>query len=101
MSALTEFARDQPCLVRLPDCLGTVDTTVAAHYRSVSLGAGTSHKPADWLAAHACFNCHNVIDGRVFIPGLGKAEVRLAHAEGVFRTMAKLIDAGLIRLGRK
>ncbi len=86
MSALTRAARGQPCLVRIPGvCCGNPETVVAAHYRSVSLGAGTGIKPHDMLSAHACDQCHAAIDGRVKT-NFTRTELRLMHAEGVFRT---------------
>ena len=98
MSRITEAARGMPCAVRVPGyCNGNPETTVAAHYRSISLGAGTSFKPMDWLAAHACSGCHDVIDGRV--PStFTHDELRLMHAEGVLRTLKALQQRGEIDL---
>jgi len=70
---------------------------VAAHYRSVSLGAGTAIKPKDWLAAHACSGCHDAIDGRVKT-NFTRTELRLMHAEGVLRTLLALVQRGEIDL---
>lgn len=100
MSALTKAARDQNCKVRLPICNANPQTTVAAHYRSVSLGAGMGIKPNDLLCADACSACHDAIDGRTHIPGYTKDEIRHAHAEGVLRTITARFEAGHIRMGK-
>ena len=78
-------ARGQPCQVRLPGCNGGGETTVLAHYRLAGF-CGTGIKPDDDVfGAWACSNCHDRIDGRVNC-GLPRAELRLAHAEGILRT---------------
>ncbi len=84
--------------MRLPVCNWDSTTTVHAHYRSVSLGAGMAEKPSDWLGAHACSACHDIIDSRDFLDGWSRERVRLAHAEGVFRTLARLAAAGLVKI---
>ena len=99
MSKLTEAARGNQCTVRLPVCNSNPETTVAAHYRSVSLGAGMGIKPNDLLCADACSACHDAIDGRTHIEGYSKADIRLAHAEGVLRTITARYEAGIITIG--
>lgn len=77
-----------PCLIRLPGCDGGGETSVLAHYRLAGY-CGTGLKPIDALGAHACFRCHEITDGRAPLPeGYTKTDVRLAHAEGVMRTIA-------------
>ncbi len=101
MSAITEAARGQPCQVRVPSyCNGNVETVVAAHYRSISLGAGTGIKPSDILCAWACAPCHDCIDGRIRT-NYTRNELRLMHAEGVMRTLLKLVDMGLMTTSAK
>lgn len=90
MSRITQAARGQPCLVRLPGCDGGGETTVAAHYRLAGL-CGVGMKPIDLVAAWCCHSCHDVIDGRKPAPsGYSRELIRLAHAEGVMRTIAEL-----------
>lgn len=99
MSRLTKAARGRNCTIRLPGCLGTVETTVAAHYRSIRLGAGIAHKNSDLLTAHACAHCHDIVDGRDRIKhGPSRDQVRLAHAEGVMETILGRFERGEIRL---
>lgn len=100
---LRKLARGQPCQVRLPDvCNHNPETTVLAHYRMIGI-SGFGLKPPDWLGAFACSNCHDAIDRRRFMD-LERDYVRLAHAEGVFRTLALIrqLDVdGQIRAGMK
>jgi hypothetical protein len=98
MSRLTEFARNASCTVRLPCCNFTPETTVAAHYRSLRLGAGGSLKPHDIFTAHACSACHDVIDGRRELDGYTREQIRLAHAEAVMETIYLRIRLGKVKL---
>ncbi len=100
MNLRTE-ARGKPCMVRLPGCTGGGDadgTVVLAHYRLAGY-CGTGIKPPDEMAAWACAHCHDVVDGRSAIPMSmvlrqpTKPEIRLAHAEGVLRTIAERIKS--------
>ena len=91
---LRKQARDKPCMVRLPGCDGGGATTVLAHYRLANY-CGTSLKPIDELGAWACAHCHDVVDSRIKVSlalagrALTHDEIRLAHAEGVLRTIAE------------
>ena len=98
MSKITKLAKGAKCRVRLPGCLVHPETVVAAHYRSIRLGAGTGFKNDDLLAAHACDHCHSVVDGRVNYPGMSRMEIRLAHAEGVLETILALVEAGKVAI---
>lgn len=85
MTPARREARGKPCMIRLPGCDGGGETTVLAHYRLAGY-CGTGLKPPDELAAWACVSCHDAVDGRRNT-GLPRAELLLAHAEGVMRTM--------------
>jgi hypothetical protein len=96
VSKLTKAARGMPCTIRVPGfCNANPETTVACHYRSVSLGAGMGIKTPDWLSAHGCSGCHDAVDGRVRTP-FSRDELRLMHAEGVMRTQLALVERGAI-----
>lgn len=95
MSKITESARDEACLIRLPGCNGGGETTVFMHY-SLSGFSGRGYKSPDWMGAYGCFKCHQLCDGQAHIANLTRDDVRLAFAEGVFRTQAKLIEKGLL-----
>ena len=91
----TRLARDRECQVRLPSiCNFDSATTVLAHYRLSGLN-GMGMKPHSLIGSWACHSCHDAIDRRRFTD-LDRDFVRLAHAEGVMRTIAQLIKEGHI-----
>ena len=86
---LRKFAKGQPCMIRVPGvCNRNPETTVLAHYRMAGI-CGTGSKPPDSLGAWSCSACHDAVDGRVKSTW-SRCELRLMHAEGVFRTWAAL-----------
>lgn len=94
-SKIRASARGMPCMMRLPGCDGGGETTVLAHYRMVGY-CGTGIKPDDFVfGAFACANCHDIADARRRADGMTKEEIRLAHAEAVFRTQSYLIEKGV------
>lgn len=91
-SAARTNARGRDCLVRLPGiCNGDPATTVLAHYR-LSGYCGVGMKPDDRLGAWSCSACHDAIDRRAHTD-LERDYVRLAHLEGVLRTIAESGDS--------
>lgn len=95
MSRLTKEARGRECTVRLPCCNHNPETTVLAHYRLAGT-CGVGMKPNDLQGAWACSSCHDEIDRRTRI--FENEFVRLAHAEGVMRTIDILVKEGKIKL---
>ena len=96
MTDLRKYARGKPCQVRLPGCDGGGETTVLAHYRLAGY-CGTGLKPADLaFGAWCCDPCHAKIDGRV-MSNMTREDLRLAHAEGVMRTIAALVRDGVFK----
>jgi hypothetical protein len=88
MTRERKAAKGKPCMVRLPNiCNGNPETTVLAHYRLAGY-CGTALKPPDSMAAWACSDCHDAIDGRIRTM-YTRDELRLAHAEGVMRTQVE------------
>ena len=86
---LRKLAKGQPCMIRVPGvCNRNSETTVLAHYRLAGT-CGTGIKPPDALGAFSCSACHDAVDGRVKSTW-SRCELRLMHAEGVFRTWAAL-----------
>jgi hypothetical protein len=82
-------------MVRLPGiCNHNSATTVLAHIR-LSGVSGMGLKADDLLGAWACSACHDAIDRR-FRTDLDRDYVRLAHLEGMVRTIAQLRKEGLI-----
>ncbi|EFH7156961.1 DUF1364 domain-containing protein [Escherichia coli] len=86
MVNLRKAAKGQVCTVRIPSCCNrNPETSVLAHYRLAGM-CGIATKPHDMQAAIACSSCHDLIDGKVKASDYTKEELRLMHAEGVFRT---------------
>ena len=90
---LRNEARHRPCQIRLPGCDGGGETTVLAHYR-LSGYAGVGFKSPDIMGAWACYHCHDIVDGRRSVGEATRTDIRLAHAEGVLRTIHKLSEEG-------
>lgn len=95
MSKLTKEAKGRECQVRLPCCNHNPETTVLAHYRLAGT-CGVGMKPNDLQGAWACSSCHDEIDRRTRI--FENEFVRLAHTEGVMRTIDILVREGKIKL---
>jgi hypothetical protein len=83
-SPVTKLVRGMPCQIRIPGiCNGNPETTVPCHYRLPGL-SGMGFIPPAFMVAAGCSACHHHVDSH------HDAETRLAHAEGVFRTWARL-----------
>lgn len=83
-------------MVRIPDvCSHNSETVVLAHYRLAGV-SGMSMKSPDILGAWACSACHDAIDRRDYTD-LDRDFVRLAHLEGMVRTIAQLVREGLVK----
>jgi hypothetical protein len=92
---LRKAARGRECMVRLPSvCNHDPETTVLAHVRLAGI-SGMGMKADDLLGAWACSSCHDAIDRRAHTD-LDRDYVRLAHLEGMVRTIAVLKKEGLI-----
>ena len=92
---LRKAAQGRECMVRLPGiCNHNPETTVLAHVRLAGV-SGMGIKADDLLGAWACSACHDAIDRRSNMD-LDRDYVRLAHLEGVVRTIAKLRQEDLI-----
>jgi hypothetical protein len=82
-------------MVRLEGiCNHNSETVVLAHIR-LSGVSGMGIKADDLLGAWACSACHDAVDRR-FRTDLDRDYVRLAHLEGMVRTIAQLRKEGLI-----
>lgn len=90
---LRKEARGRECQVRIVGvCNRCTDTVVLAHYRMGGLN-GIGQKPDDVFGAWACSACHDAIDSRVKTE-YDREQLRLFHAEGVFRTQQILKNEG-------
>lgn len=90
---LLNFARGQPCMMRIPGvCNHNHETTVAAHSNRQRHGKGTGIKAHDYFIVWACSDCHAWYDQ-------GKSpqlEKEMAWIEAWERTIAELFEQGLI-----
>ena len=95
MADLRKLARDRDCQIRIAGvCNGDSATTVLAHYRLAGT-CGVGMKPNDLQGAWACSSCHDYVDGRG--GKVDREEARLAHAEGVMRTIGILVKEGKVK----
>jgi hypothetical protein len=82
--------------VRLPGvCNHNSETVVLCHYRLAGV-SGMSMKSPDIIGAWACSACHDAIDRRDHTD-LERDFVRLAHLDGMVRTIAQLVKEGLVK----
>jgi hypothetical protein len=92
---LRKEARGRECMVRLIGiCNHNPETTVLAHIRMPGI-SGIGMKADDLLGAWACSNCHDAIDRRSHTD-LDRDYVRLAHLEGMARTITILRKEGIV-----
>lgn len=88
---LTKLAKGKPCQIRLVGICNRDDrTVVACHYRLIGY-SGAGLKMDDIFIAFGCSSCHDAVDGRMKTD-LTRAELHEAHAEGIFRTQAWLLE---------
>jgi hypothetical protein len=92
---LRKEARGRGCMVRIPEvCNHNSETVVLAHIRMAGV-SGMGLKADDLLGAWACSACHDAIDRRAHTD-LDRDYVRLAHLEGMVRTIAQLRKEGKV-----
>ena len=92
---LRSLARGRECQVRIPGiCNRDPATTVLAHIRMAGI-TGVGMKAPDFFGAHCCSACHDATDGRTQTT-YSRDYLRLAHLEGMARTLAILLDEGVI-----
>jgi hypothetical protein len=70
-------------------CNHNSETVVLAHVRLPGV-SGMSLKASDLIGAWACSACHDAIDRRAHTD-LDRDYVRLAHLEGMVRTINQLV----------
>ena len=94
--SLRKEAKGRGCMVRIPGvCNFNSETVVLAHIRLTGI-SGMGMKSPDLIGAWACSACHDEIDGRTNRSGLTRDELRLAHYDGMARTIVQLEKEGLI-----
>ena len=94
--SLRKEAKDRGCMVRLSGiCNFNSETVVLAHIRLQGV-SGMGMKSPDLIGAWACSACHDELDGRTRKSGLSRDELRLAHYDGMVRTICQLDKEGLV-----
>ena len=93
---LRKQAKGRGCMVRIFGiCNHNSETVVLAHIRIAGV-SGMGMKSPDLIGAWACSACHDELDGRTRKSGLTRDELRLAHFEGMARTIMQLHKEGLV-----
>lgn len=93
---ILESARGESCALRIPGvCNNDPSTVVWSHSPFASDGRGMGTKAHDILGAYCCSACHDVIDGRVKIPGIDQGEIRRFFDTGLKRSLIRLWKRGI------
>jgi len=95
-SKLTKAARGQECTIQIhPYCNMNPETTVFCH--APSEDKCMSRKSPDYWGADGCSACHDIVDGR-HSTELEADEIYRLFMRGVFRTIKRRIEQGLIKI---
>ena len=93
---LRKEAKGRGCMVRIFGiCNHNSETVVLAHIRIAGV-SGMGMKSPDLIGAWACSACHDELDGRTRKSGMTRDELRLAHYDGMARTIMQLHKEGLV-----
>ena len=93
-SKLIKSAYGKGCTIRFYNyCNGDPTTTVLAHVPCDR--RRREIKSPDWWAALSCSGCFNVLNGSVKT-GMSKETIYIRHIRGVYRTINRHIEDGLI-----
>lgn len=97
MKSLTDSANGEDCQLRFDGvCLGTTDTTVWAHWPGLDGDRGMGLKALDLCGCYACATCHDLLDGRKHVPGLGRQAIELGFLFGHLRSLVRAGQKGLL-----
>jgi len=100
MSKMTELVRGKPCYLHLDqNCLsgGQNETTVFAHLPISAMGMKNRVGDVDF-GCPACFNCHNLVDGRTQAdPPLEREWMELSHLRGTVSYMRLMAKEGVLK----
>lgn len=86
-------AKGEECALRLGNCSSS-ETVVLAH---IGKNRGMGYKCGDHFAVYACYNCHDIIDGRQK-SAYSKIELEAEKLRALEETQQKLIDKGLLNV---
>jgi hypothetical protein len=95
----TKSAKGQDCQIRSPACNHNPETVVFCHLN----GAGIGEKMQNIHGAYGCLNCHDFVDGMLFIDGMrgqdfNTAQRQFYHLKGTIRTQELMIRNGILKL---
>ena len=91
MSAITDSARGQDCLIRLAGvCNHNRDTVVFCHFRLSGI-SGIGYKTDAPIGAYGCSACHSVVDSSK------DPETQLDFAKGCLRTIESMWRRGILK----
>jgi len=98
MSKITESARGEECLVRIPGvCSFDPTKTIWSHARHGAAGRGKGIKALDLLGAYCCTSCDAVYDGQAPRPaGMTREQVDLDWFMGHCRSIVRAVEKGVI-----
>lgn len=97
MSKITKSARDEDCLVRLPDiCTHDPATTIWSHARWGSAGKGKGLKALDLCGAYCCTACDAAYDQMTGAKHLTREQIDADWMQGHLRSLVRLAEKGLI-----
>lgn len=104
MSKITDSARGEDCLIRMPGiCNFTRETVIWAHANGSAAGKGIGMKSHDLLGSYACSACHDAYDRRRFQHAralFSREQVELMFWEGHARSLLRLIEKGIVVIER-
>ena len=93
---IRESARGETCALNIPTvCNNDPATVVWCHSPFASDGRGMGTKSHDILGAYGCSACHDVIDGRVQVPGIDNDERRRFFDTALKRSLIRLWRKGI------
>jgi hypothetical protein len=98
-SKMTKLARGSRCYLHLDqNCQSGGETTVFAHLGISAMGMKNRVGGIDF-GCPACFNCHNLVDGRTQAdPPLEREWMELCHLRGTISYMRLMAKEGIIKV---
>lgn len=99
---LRNEARGRQCLINIPNiCNKNPETVVLCHLHKPSISGGMGLKADDFLGAHGCSACHDVVDGRNLSSdkhGFTRDQIELGFYLAIFKTQKLLTGEDKIKI---
>lgn len=91
-----QSAKDMTCALRIPGvCQGRRETVVWCHSPYLEDGKGTGTKSHDILGCYGCADCHDVLDGRRTVKGIGGPDIWELFHRALKRSLIMMWQAGV------